>query len=68
MSSMDSSRWLLEVVHDRLETTPTLVDLVRHVNVAPVLCTTDYERFEACEYDAVPMIRALFCREFAGLL
>ncbi len=64
---MDPSEWLLDDVRDRLETAPTLVDLVRYSDVDLVLRNTDYERFEACEYDAVPMVRALFCRELVGL-
>ncbi len=54
-------------VHERLETAPTLVDLVRHMNVDPVLCDVDTKRFEELEYDAEPLVRALFCRELAGL-
>lgn len=41
--------------------------LVRYSDVDLVLRNTDDERFEAHEYDAVPMVRALFCRELVGL-
>lgn len=51
---------------NRLETVPTLVDLVRQVNLEQVLRTTDYERFETLEYDAIPVVRALFSRELGG--
>ncbi len=33
----------------------------------PGVRNTDYERFKALTYDGVPTIRALLCREFAGL-
>lgn len=67
MSDVAPLEPVLDNAHERLETAPTLVKLVRHVNVDPVLRTTEYERFEALEYDAIPMVRALFRREFAGL-
>lgn len=58
---------VLEDIRDCLGTVPTLVDLVRQVDVALVLRETEYDRFETREYDAAPTVRALFCRELAGL-
>jgi hypothetical protein len=51
----------------RLETASTLVEFVRDVNIDRLLRDTDYDRFEALAYDAAPIVRALFCRELAGL-
>ncbi len=67
MSNVAPSASLADDSRKRLETAPTLADLVRHINVDVVLRGTDYERFEGLEYDAAPTGRALFCRELAGL-
>ncbi|UPM44840.1 hypothetical protein [Halocatena salina] len=67
MSSMDPSQWLLDDVRDRLETAPTLADFVRQINVILVLQDSDCKDFETRKYDAGPLVRALFCRELAGL-
>ncbi|UPM44955.1 hypothetical protein [Halocatena salina] len=37
------------------------------MNVNSVLRAVDEDRFEALTYDAAPTVRALFCRELAGL-
>ncbi len=58
---------VVDDVHDRLETAPTLVDLVRHMNVGQMVNDEDIKRFEGLEYDIEPLIRALFCRDLAGL-
>lgn len=67
MSSVDVSERLLDDARARLETAPTLVDLVRQMNIDLVLRDADEKHFEALTYDATPIVRALFCRELAGL-
>lgn len=57
---------LIDESRRRLKTAPTLVDFVRQFNLDQVLRTTDYERFEAMEYDLQPTVRALLCRELGG--
>lgn len=53
--------------HEWLETAPTLIDLVRHVDVDRILRNADEKHFETLAYNAAPIVRALFCRELAGL-
>lgn len=65
MSDVNRSERLFGDARERLETVPTLVDLVQHMNVDLVLRDADNERFNTLEYDAIPIVRA--CRELAGL-
>lgn len=67
MSALDPSEQILATARQRLETVPTLTALVHHINVDMVLRDADDERFGALAYDATPTVRALFCRELAGL-
>ncbi len=67
MSATDESERVLDDGLTRLETAPTLVDFVRELNVHLFFQDEDDKRFEILAYDAVPTVRALFCREFAGL-
>lgn len=67
MSDIAPLTSVLDDAHERLNTAPTLADFVRHLNIDPILHTPDDERFAALTYDAVPTVRALFCRELAGL-
>lgn len=64
---MGTSEWLLDEVCVQLETAPTLIDFVHHIDVDKLLRTTDYERFDKRRYNVVPIVRALFCRELADL-
>jgi hypothetical protein len=56
-----------EGICERLTTASTLVAFVRDMNVDRCLSDTDNKRFEALTYDGAPIVRALFCRELAGL-
>ncbi len=67
MSSVDAFERLLDDTRVRLKTVPTLVDVVREINVTLFLQDSDYRDFETLNYDAVPTVRVLFCRELAGL-
>lgn len=65
--SVDSASDLLEDLHEQLETVPTLVELVQEVPVDGVLDDRTSSQFEPRTYDAGPIVRALLCRELAGL-
>lgn len=65
--SVGSASALLEDPHEQLETVPTLVEFVQEVPVDGVLDDTTITQFEARTYDAGPIVRALVCRELAGL-
>ncbi|UPM45201.1 transposase [Halocatena salina] len=67
MSAANESERVLDDGLTWLETAPTLVDFIRELNVHLFFQDEDDERFEILAYDAVPTVRALFCREFAGL-
>lgn len=67
MSTMDESERVLDDGLTRLETAPTLVDFVRELNVHLFFQDESGERFEILAYNAFPTVRALFCRELAGL-
>ncbi len=54
-------------VHDLLETAPTLIALVQAIPTTVVLRDADLTHFETRRYDVAPLVRALFCRELAGL-
>ena len=67
MSEAESPKRLSDDVLNQLETATTLSDLVRRIDADLFLRVVDYESFEDVEYNAVPTVRALFCRELAGL-
>ncbi|MFC4552405.1 transposase [Halorussus sp. GCM10023401] len=66
MSEIESPKRLSNHVLNQLETATTLSDLVRRIDANLFLRAVDYESFEDVEYNAVPTVRALFCRELAG--
>lgn len=51
----------------QLETASTLIDLVLTLPVERMLHETDSKYVEPRKYDGVPLVRALLCRELAGL-
>lgn len=66
MSEEAALRTLLDDAHEQLETAPTLVDLVRNLDVTRILQKQDYKCFERREYDPEPIARALLCRELGS--
>lgn len=57
----------LDNAQKRLATAPSLVTFVRQLHPTLVLQDADDTEFETRTYDATPLVRALFCRELAGL-
>ena len=57
---------IVDDAHNQLTAASTLIELVQGLNTKPILQKEDSERFEHREYDAEPVVRALFCRELGG--
>lgn len=66
MNDEAAPRALLEDLHEKLETVPTLIDFIHHLDITRILQKKDYEQFEHREYTPEPIARALLCRELGG--
>lgn len=66
MNDETALRALLKDLHEQLETAPTLVGFIHHLDIARILQKRDYESFKNREYDPEPIARAVLCRELSG--
>ncbi|WP_330633566.1 hypothetical protein [Halocatena halophila] len=67
MNAVASLEMGLNNAQKRLETASSLVTFVRQLHPTLLLQNADDTEFETRTYDATPLVRALFCRELAGL-